>query len=120
MNDETVKKSLEFIVKKAGEKFIILSADEMINEVGQNLTQNELLNLFNNLKNAGYINLKYNDGKSFCCVATIKGKEYIEKVNSEVAEECKIQDKTPYFLIFISAFFGGVLGGVILLFASIL
>ncbi len=119
MSEETVKKSLELIALKGGENFIILTAEELLGELGQNLSQSELLSLFNNLKNTGYIHLKYNDGKSFCCCVTTRGKEFVENANSNVVEECKIQDKTPYFLIFMSAFFGGVLGGVILLFASI-
>ena len=112
-------KVLEFIFEKAGEKFVILTAEEVADGIGQNLSQEDLFNYFNSLRDRGVIQLKYNDGICFCCAVTNSGKEYLEKENLQVDNKCKIPYKMPYFLIFISAFLGGVLGGVILLFGMV-
>ena len=114
-----MKNLLEFVCEKAGEKFAILTAEDMINERGLNLSQEELFNSFNALNSKGFIRLKYNDGKSFCCAVTDRGKDLIEQLNLPLQEEVKKQETTPYFLIFLSAFLGGVFGGVILLFAMV-
>ena len=113
MCDKKLKKLLEFICKNAGEKFAILTAEDTLKETELNLSQEELFNDFNLLSSKGFIRLKYNDGKSFCCVITDRGKDLIEQLNLPVQEETKNQENTPYFLIFISAFLGGVLGGLI-------
>ena len=100
--------------KKAGEKFAILTAEETLKETDLTLSQEELFNGFNTLNSKGFIRLKYNDGNSFCCVLTDRGKDVIERLELPVQEEFKNQESMPYFLIFISAFLGGVLGGLII------
>ncbi len=119
MYRENLNEILEFISKKASENFAILTAEDLAYEIGLNLTESELLNAFNELKTKGNIYLKYNDGKCFCCMITDRGKDLLERLSLPVSCESKIYDKLPYFLIFISAFLGGVLGGGILLIVTL-
>lgn len=110
---QTLDKLLEYISEKVGENFAILTAEEVLKSTELNLSQEELLNSFNTLNFKGAISLKYNDGKTFCCAITPRGKEIVERFGLQVVKDCKTSDKMPYFLIFISAFLGGVLGGII-------
>ena len=112
-NDQILYKVLEFILEKVGENYAILTAEEVLNSTNLNLPSEELLNTFNALNFKGAIRLKYNDGKTFCCAITPRGKELVERFSLQATKDCKTSDKTPYFLIFISAFLGGVLGGII-------
>ena len=119
MLDKKTEKLLEFACGKASDKFAILTAEEMLNETGLSLSQEELFNEFNSLNSKGFIRLKYNDGKNFCLAVTDRGKELLERLNLPVQLEIKKKETPPYFLLFLSAFLGGVLGGAILLIAVI-
>ena len=110
MNDKKLEKLLEFISEKAGEKYAILTAEDTLKQTDLTLSEEELFNAFNLLNSKGYILQKYNDGKSFCCVITSKGKDVLERVDIAVQPQDKNGESMPYFLIFLSAFLGGVLG----------
>ena len=113
LNGKNLDKLLECIYQKSGENFAILTADDLEKDMDKSINVEDLFDGFNALKNKGLIFLKYNDGKSFCCAVTPRGKDLLEKDNLPVVEDCKNKDKISHFLIFIYAFLGSAFGCVV-------
>ncbi len=98
-------------------KFVVFSEDELFDVFpdGENKTDGALRGALKSLREGGFIDLKYSSGNLYC-IAPLK--KY-EPLPEPVAEEPKIEENTPkvrhmWGAIFISAFFGGAAGSLVI------
>ena len=111
MLDENLKHLLSYVNKNAGDRFAILTADEILPYFPQDkiLLKEDLFNMFNLLSTKGFIRLKYNDGNSFCCVISEKGVDYLEENKNPIIVPI---EKPNYSIVGWCVFASFIGGGV--------
>ncbi len=99
-----------FSVSPAG-RYAIIAEDEFFEAFpeGSDRTCEELERVLSDLKDEGFIDLKYSRGDMYC-VAPLK--EYLGERQGISAADGKKKFKTDF--VFISAFLGGALGSLII------
>ena len=118
MLDESQIFLLNLIISKSSDGYAVLDKDDLIISFPKTylLTEESLNDAFSILANSGFIKIKYNDGKTFCAIATEKGIDYSEFTNKQV-KQSKISKKSVFAVLFLGGFLGALLGSV---FASII
>ncbi len=98
-------------------RFVVFAEDELLDAFpdGEDRSEAALKAVLKSLKEGGFIDLKYSSGDLYC-IAPIKN---YEPAPEPVSEEAKTEENVPKprhirGAIFLSAFFGGALGSLII------
>ena len=120
MLDKNQTYLLNLIIEKTSGGYSVLDKDELLLLYPKSylLSEEELVESFTVLQNLGFIKIKYNDGYTFCVIATEKGKDYSEITLVNKVDEC-VNKKSADSVLFLGSFFGSILGGIISLLIAI-
>jgi len=98
-------------------RFVVFAEDELLDAFpdGEDRSETALKAVLKSLKEGGFIDLKYSSGDLYC-IAPIKN---YEPAPEPVPEEVKTEENVPKprhirGAIFLSAFFGGALGSLVI------
>lgn len=96
-----------------GSEFKIVERDEMLSWTSPGDAE-ELGRLLGELKESGYIDVRYADGDVYCLRSLPEGKRYFEAL-SETRRDRGRQRRENFLLSFFGAFAGALLGAAIVL-----
>lgn len=97
-------------------RYVVFSEDELFETFPEDAEKSEqaLKSTLKTLKDTGYIDLKYSSGNLYCIAPVKKYEPEPEPLPPAIPEpEVKTQSVKPVY-VFLAAFFGGVLGSLII------
>lgn len=101
----------------ASGRFVVFSEDELFDSFpdGEERSEAVLKNVLKNLKDDGFIDLKYSSGNLYC-IAPLKNYEPVPETEIVAPETEEKAPKVRHIrgAIFISAFCGGALGSLVI------